>query len=222
MGRSLIGIIVSIIFVFLIIGISTVLTNLKIISGEWSRKFIHIAVCNWWIAAMYFFDSPLEASIVPALFVFVNYISYKKQLFKAMERDGSKNDLGSVYYAISLLILSILTFRDSSYAYVGGIGIFTLGYGDGFAAAVGSRYGKRRYKVGNVTKSVEGTLAMFIFSFLAIFITLSIYNPNNTIVISLILALFATLVEAITPFGLDNLTVPLLTPIVYLGLLKIF
>src|SRR6056297_376715 len=141
------GIIVSFAFIFLIIGISTLLTNKRIISGEGSRKFIHIGVANWWIIAMIFFDNPLWASIVPALFILINYISYKKQIFRAMERGKGKGDLGTVYYAISLFILAIITFSEGMNPYVGAMGILVMGYGDGFAAIIGEKFGKHSFTV---------------------------------------------------------------------------
>ncbi|MGN0027734.1 MAG: hypothetical protein ACI33I_12145, partial [Clostridium sp.] len=103
---NIVGIIVSILFIFGIIGISSLLNKLNILANGDSRKFIHVGVATWWIVAMIFFNNNIYASIVPALFVIINYISYKKQIFKAMERDGSKNDLGTVYFALSLMILA--------------------------------------------------------------------------------------------------------------------
>jgi phytol kinase len=137
------GILISFVFVFAVIGISTLLNKNAILNDEGSRKFIHIAVSNWWILAMLTFDDPLWASFVPLMFVFINYLSMKKSVFTAMERKSNKQEWGTVYYAISLLILAYVTFA-ADLAYIGGIGILIMGYGDGFAALVGTRYGKHR------------------------------------------------------------------------------
>lgn len=213
--NNVFGIIFSIIFVFLIIGVSSILTRFNLLSNEGSRKFIHIGVSNWWIIAMIFFNNNIYASIVPALFVVINYISYKKQVFKAMERDGSKNDLGTVYFALSLLILSLITFKNVEYSYLGALGILIMGYGDGFAAVIGVKYGKNKFKVLGNEKSIEGSLAMFIFSFIVSIVILYIFNPVNIILYSLVLAIISTFLEAFSPYGLDNLAVPLGTSFVY-------
>ena len=160
---NVVGIIVSILFIFGIIGISSLLNKLNILANEDSRKFIHVGVANWWIVAMIFFNNNIYASIVPALFVIINYISYKKQIFKAMERDGSKNDLGTVYFALSLMILALITFKNTEFSYIGALGILVMGYGDGFAAIIGVKYGKYKFKVLGNNKSLEGSLAMFYF-----------------------------------------------------------
>lgn len=209
------GIIVSFVFIFLVIGISTLLTNKKILSGEGSRKFIHIGVANWWIIAMIFFDSPLWAAIVPALFIIINYISYKKQVFKAMERGKGKNDLGTVYYAISLFILSIITFSKGMDPYVGAMGILIMGYGDGFAAIIGEKYGKHSFTLMNSKKSLEGSLAMFIVSFIVAFIIAVLAGNSCIWLLPLSIALIATIVEIFSPYGIDNLTVPLITSLSY-------
>lgn len=219
--NNVLGIIVSIVFVFVIIGASSLLTKFNLLSNEGSRKFIHVGVSNWWIIAMIFFNNNIYAAIVPALFVIINYISYKKQVFKAMERDGSKNDLGTVYFAVSLFILAIITFKNVEFSYIGALGILIMGYGDGFAAIIGGKYGKNKFKVLGNQKSIEGSLAMFVFSFIVSVVILSIFNQANVILLSLLLASVSTILEAYSPYGLDNLTVPLGTSLVYY-LLSIF
>ena len=164
---------------------------------------------------MIFFNNNIYASIVPALFVIINYISYKKQIFKAMERDGSKNDLGTVYFALSLMILALITFKNTKFSYIGALGILVMGYGDGFAAIIGVKYGKHKFKVLGNNKSLEGSLAMFLFSFVVSLVILYIFNPVNMLLYSLILATVSTVLEAFSPYGLDNLTVPLGTSLLY-------
>ena len=218
MDNNLLGIIISLLFVFCIIGISTILTKRKIISGEASRKFIHIGVCNWWIIAMIFFDNRYYAAIVPALFVVINYISYKYQVIEAMERDGGKKDLGTVYYAISLLILALFTVGEGNNGYIGALGILTMGYGDGLAAVVGTFKGTKYTLIGENLKSKEGTFTMLVVTFTVITLVLGICTDIaivGVILYSLGLSIVATLLELFTPHGLDNLTVPIGVSLIY-------
>lgn len=213
--NNIIGIIVSFVFTFLIIGISTILTKYGVISGENSRKFVHIGVSNWWIIAMIFFNNSFYAAIAPGCFVVINYISYRKNIFKVMEGERRNKDLGTVYFAISLLILTVYAFSGESQPYMGALGILTMGYGDGFAAVFGNKYRKHSFKIWNNTKTLSGTCAMFAFSFLVSFIVLEIYSPAFALPISIVLAFAATTIEMVSPFGLDNLSVPLLTTYIY-------
>ena len=108
--NNLVGIIVSIIFIGMIIVSAKVFEKA---GKEASRKYIHIMLSNWWVIAMIFFDNMIWAAFVPALFVVINYLSYKNGIIKVMERDSSdknKESLGTVYYALSLLILVFTLF----------------------------------------------------------------------------------------------------------------
>lgn len=214
--NNIAGIIISFLFTFSIIGISTIMTKQGVLSRENSRKFVHIGVSNWWIIAMIFFDNPIYAAIPPGCFVFLNYIAYRKSIFKVMEGERNKKDLGTVYFAVSLLILTLVTFSSGSHPYIGGLGVLIMGYGDGFAAVFGTKYTKYSFKIWNNTKTLSGTCAMFVFSFLAAFVILKIYNPASALPISVILAFAATIIEMFSPLGIDNLSVPLLTTYIYI------
>lgn len=206
MDRNVLGIIVSFAFIFAVIFLAGLLKKL---GQEASRKFVHIGVSNWWLIAMAYFTSPVWAAVVPASFVVLNYLSYKYGLFKSMERQGGKEDLGTVYYAISLLILSILTFGDGGKPYLGAVGILVMGYGDGLAAVVGKALGWGKYKIFGANKSAAGSLTMFVASFAVTGILMAAYAGGFDAGKAALVAAVATVLEAATPLGFDNLTVPL-------------
>ena len=209
------GIIVSFVYIFMVIVIATILNKKGIISKEGSRKCIHILLSNWWFIAMYYFDTPLSSAIMPGIFVIVNYISYKNNIFKAMERGEDENTLGTIYYAISLLILSLITFSNKLSPWIGAAGILVMGYGDGFAAIIGKKHGKHSLKFGKIEKSVEGSIAMFIFSFGALLAILISTNSLHALGYAILISVVATLVELFSPNGTDNLMVPLVVSFLY-------
>ncbi|WP_026393378.1 diacylglycerol/polyprenol kinase family protein [Acetobacterium malicum] len=206
--HNLLGIIVSFIYVF---GVIFFARFLERFGKETSRKAVHILVCNWWLLAMVFFDSPIWAAVVPACFVFLNYLSYRFQLFSSMERGAGKGDLGTVYYAISLLVLALISFGPLENPVVGGVGIMIMGYGDGLAAVVGTRWPKQPYKLLGSEKTLSGSLTMLVASFLVTLILLAATGSAEVLIPAITLAVLATALEAITPLGLDNLTVPLVS-----------
>ncbi len=214
MGSNLTGIILSFIFIFGLIGVSTLGRQQHLLSSEGSRKLIHIGVCHWWLIAMVFFDSPAWASVIPASFLGLNYWSYKTNLFSAMERRKGHGDLGTVYYPISLLILALLSFGPLE-PYFGALGILLMGYGDGWTAVVGEKWGENRFTLGAGTKSLEGTLTMFLVSLGISMRFFWVFTPNGLLFKSLVTALAATALEAFSPLGLGNLTVPLGVSSVY-------
>lgn len=209
------GLVLSYVLIFLIIGVSTVLQKLKVFGDEGARKFIHIGVSNWWILAMFFFIDQQKmwfAIIPPITFIILNYLSYRQNIFKAMERGGQGN-LGTVYFPISLLLLVILTFGILDRPDIGAMGILILGYGDGLAAVFGVKYGKHKLPFG---KSWEGSIAMFVASLVVGIVVSSLMFPLMTALwIGLVIALLATLIELVSPKGFDNLTVPLATSLLY-------
>jgi phytol kinase len=193
-------------FIFLVIGISTLLQNLKVFGEEGARKFIHIGVSNWIIIAMIYFKDNVWAAIIPPVtFIALNYLSYRMNLIKAMER-GGKGNLGTVWFPVSLLVLVALSFGfDAVPVHAALIGILVMGYGDGLAAVIGTAYGRHPLIFG---KSVEGTAAMFVASFVVTAVALLVVAPAGWLLSALVVALFATAIELVTPKGLDNLSVP--------------
>ena len=210
--NNILGIIISYVFIAIIILTAKLFEKM---GKEAERKYIHIALCNWWIIAMYFFDSVIWASIVPLSFVGINYISYKKNLISVMERE-EQDGLGTVYYAASLLILAIICFGIIKNPIIGLSGVLVMGYGDGFAAIIGKKVKSKEYKVGNTKKTYAGSATMFLITF--VILSMFMVNTNLWYIKSIIASIIITIAEALLIKGTDNIVVPLLTS----GLLYFF
>lgn len=205
--QNIVGIVVSYIFVGIII------VSAKFFmkdSSESSRKYIHILLGNWWFIAMYFFDNAIWAGLVPLTFVVINYISYKKNLIGVMEREN-QDGLGTVYYAISLFVLAIYSFGIIKNPAVGLIGILVMAYGDGLAAVIGKTIPSKKYKVADTQKSIAGSCAMLVISFIIMSVFLVSSNVDLWLVKSIILSIVITIVEAVSIKGTDNILVPIVT-----------
>ena len=75
--KNVFGILVSVIFIGIVMLSARVFEKA---GKEASRKYMHIMLSNWWIIAMIFFDNIFYACLMPALFVVINYLSYKKNI----------------------------------------------------------------------------------------------------------------------------------------------
>ncbi|MCI8344440.1 MAG: hypothetical protein HFJ42_00365 [Clostridia bacterium] len=203
--KNLLGILTSYIFIGIIIMLAKLFEKF---GKEASRKFIHISLANWWFIAMYFFDNAIWASLVPLSFVIINYISYKKNLISVMERE-SQDGLGTVYYALSLLIISIFTFGIIKRPEIGLCSILIMGYADGLAAVIGKRLKSYEYKIGNTKKTFAGSITMFIITFMIIAIFSNIVGVKLWLLKSIIIAIILMIVEAISIKGTDNITIPI-------------
>ena len=210
------GIILSYVYIALIIVGAKLFEKA---AKEASRKFIHIMLGNWWIIAMFFFDNVIYASFVPATFVIINYISYKKQIISVMERENNeKEGLGTVYYALSLLVLSIISFGILNKPEIGLVPCLVMAYGDGLAAIIGKAVKSKKYEIGNSQKTIAGSLTMFIVTVLAVFIYLTYMQNPAAAFYAIIIGILITIVEAISIKGLDNLTVPICTLLLLLSI----
>ncbi|MCI8999501.1 MAG: hypothetical protein HFJ26_00840 [Clostridia bacterium] len=177
---------------------------------EASRKFIHIMLGNWWFIAMYFFTNVWFAIFVPITFVIINYVSYKQDLIKVMERKN-QDGLGTVYYAVSLFILAIVSFGIYQKPILGLIPNVIMAYGDGFAAVVGKCIKSKTYKVGETKKSIAGSITMFMISliFITIFLTTRYtFELWQIVLIGIVMSGIVTIIEAISVKGIDNISVP--------------
>lgn len=206
--NNILGIIISYIYIGLLMFASKFFEKYD---KEASRKFIHILLGNWWLIAMAFFDNLICALIPPITFVIINFASYRGNLIKVMERNEEEKDgLGTVYFAFSLIPLVILSFGLTKNCLVGLLGFFAMTYGDGFASLVGKGVQSKEYTIFGAKKSVAGSIAMFIMT-LIIAISVFFYAGTKLYLIkSLLIAVIATVLEAISAKGTDNLTVPII------------
>jgi phytol kinase len=216
MKQDWLALIISYVYVFAMIGIGEGLRKWPgqakpgTYSTEFTRKLIHISVGLWAFGTVLLFEHWYFAIIPPLSFVVLNYISYRQEIFKSVET-GEKGNLGTVYFPISFAII-VRLFWASPHLLVASL--MPMTWGDALAAILGRRYGQRKYSVLGSTRSVEGSLAMLLFSWLSTFIALLLLSPlvwQTSLLYSLALAVFATLVEALSPWHIDNLTVPLLS-----------
>lgn len=195
---------------------------------EAARKFIHIMVGNC-IFIMPFFHNPFVMvyflTIPITIFAFL-LTKYSPIKINNTVTDAG-HDLGLVYYAgvWSLLILAL-----SNHLWIVALAIAAMVYGDGLASLIGKRYGKHKYNLTGDQKSIEGSLTMFIVIIISSAFVFIFFNaigyptvPKTFSLITIIvLSFIATLVEAITPKGLDNISVCAVTAILYYILMVIF
>ena len=210
MRSDWLALIISYVYIFAMIGVGEGLRRWRGYSTEFTRKFIHIAVGTWALGTVLLFQRWSFAIIPPLSFVALNYISYRREIFKAVET-GEKGNLGTVYFPISFAFIICLFWTRPNLLVAS---LMPMTWGDALAAILGRRYGQRKYSVLAFTRSMEGSLAMFLFSWLSTFLALLLLPPlgwQTSLLYSLGLAVFATLVEALSPWHIDNLTVPLLS-----------
>ncbi len=194
-------------FVFALIGTSEIAKRLGL-GEEGSRKLVHIGVGHWILLAL-FIDSMAWAVIAPVVFIVLNYVSHRKGTF-AMERSEG-DTLGTVFYSVSLAVIVVWLWRVGQPRWAGVVGIGVMAWGDGLAAAVGQRWGRRSYRGPGGAKTLEGSATMFVASGVVIGLGQHFGLGELRPFVAVLIAAVATGMEALSPRGTDNLTVPLST-----------
>jgi phytol kinase len=206
------ALVASYVYVFAVIAIGEFLHRVGGRPVESTRKFIHVGVGMWAVGAVLLFETWYMALIPPATFVILNAVSYFRGTFSAMESEDRGN-LGTIYFPIAF---AVLLYYYWSQPVLMVASMMPLTWGDAMAATIGQKYGHYRYAIGRTTRSLEGSLAMLFWSWVATSLALLIMPyltgkpPINwllTLIYGGAVALVCTAVEALTPWGLDNLTV---------------
>ncbi|MFA5153651.1 MAG: phosphatidate cytidylyltransferase [Clostridia bacterium] len=188
--------------------------------NEVFRKILHIillcsifvltyAFGTWWIA--------VTASVIFIVMVFpilqyAERIPGYSNLLTERKKGEIKKSLVIVFIMFSILISVCWGWLNLKYLVIASV--FAWGFGDAAAALVGKRFGQY-YIEGRLVegrKSLEGTFAMFVVSFISVIVILAAYSSLNWysyLLISLVTAAVSAVVELYTKGGMDTLTCPL-------------
>jgi phytol kinase len=191
-------------YIFAMLGIAEGLRRWRDYSSDFTRKFIHIAVGMYSVIAIFIFEEREWAIIPPAAFIVINFLDWRFGVLQAMT-SSDRSNLGTVYFPLSFVVIIWLLW-DRPALLVGSL--MPMTWGDALAAVLGRRYGRRRYTVLGATRSLEGSLVMLGASALATWLVLALLDGGNPLGLALATAAAATLAESVSPWGLDNLTVP--------------
>jgi phytol kinase len=134
-----------------------------------------------------------------------------------MEEEAGDNR-GTVLFPLAFVVLILLLWNQPGGRAALGAGILVLAWGDAAAALIGRRWGRHRYRVGPGWRSLEGSSAMLLTSTLAIVVMGQIMGAPYSLLLVLAAAGAATLLEAASRWGADNLLVPLGTSFLLWGL----
>jgi len=182
---------------------------------EFSRKLVHIMT-----GVMIFFTPFVFTSFKPLMwmaliFMLVTWLGIRTGRLKGIH-DTERQSYGTVYYPLTFLILVLCFWESHKIVVISSMLI--LAFSDAAAAIVGENLRHpHEYRLGKDKKSLEGSAAMFICSFLIVFLLLPLMGKGDGLAVSwfstawagLAAALVATALEALSSGGSDNLSAPL-------------
>lgn len=224
-NNNLLALLITFLIAFLWLAFCKFLSQKGLVSSSTSRKIVHIGTGPIFVLCWLLFSETISArwlaSLVPLLitvqFIFAGIgIIKDERIIKSLSRSGDPKEIlkGPLYYGIVFIIITILFWR---YSPIGIVALMILCGGDGIADLVGSRWGKHYPIPWSKSKSLVGSLGMFmgglIFSFtiLAIFISAGFFQLSllETLSKLLIVCISAIIVESLPFDNIDNVSVPI-------------
>lgn len=179
------------------------------VAKKTTRKVVHILVgFEWVILNHFFFDRRIHFLTVCIIFLLILALSYRKKLLPMISSDGD-NSPGTVYYAVAMSVMALITLFIPSMMLPFGIGVFCTSLGDGFAGLIGQSISPKVNKRIYQNKTIFGTIASFVFSLIPILIFRHIFEIKLSVICCIVIAAFATELELFVGRGLDNIAVTL-------------
>ena len=203
------------------------------VPNELFRKMLHFVLLfsllvfvyafqTWWISALV---SGVFAIIVFPILSFGERFKGYSEFLTERKKGEIKQSLLLVFGMFAIIIYICWGLLNDKLLVLACI--YAWGFGDAVAALVGKRFG-RRFLEGKLIegrKSVEGTVAMFVVSFLTVFIILLIRGGlpwHGYIPIAVITATICAVVELYTLNGHDTITCPFAAAAIMLPLVRLW
>ena len=191
------------------------------------RKLLHFVVftsilplvlCTdtWWIAVA---AVVLFLILIIALLHFIEGCSFYRRLFVEKAKHEVITSFIGLFGLMALLLTLFWGCFGEEHKYIAVAAIMAWGPGDAAAAIVGKNFGRHKLqgKLIEGTKSVEGSVAMAVTSFLCtlpVLLTMSGLPWYLSLLFALVIAPVASLTELNTKKGLDTVTVPCVSALI--------
>jgi dolichol kinase len=196
------------------------------------RKTLHIillgsifvwtyAFQTWWVSAI---ATVVFVALVFPVLAFAERIPGYSELLTERKCGEIKSSLVVVFGMFAVLICVCWGWLGEKYLVIASV--LAWGLGDAAAALVGKRFGQH-YIVGKLVegrKSLEGSLAMFVVSFVSVMVVL-LANGSvvwyGCILIALVTAAGCAVVELYTKCGMDTVTCPFTAAAILIPLVRL-
>ena len=192
--------------------------NKELISPELNRRLVHVAIGIIISFSPYMFNYKFYPSLLAIIFICINTIAFKTKAFEGIHSQKRKS-YGTIYFPLSYLII-ISFFWEHSYFIM--FSLLILTFSDPLAAQIGSKKKSLwKFKIWHDYKTIEGTIAFFISNLLILAIGTYYFMDHNLpylLGFVFITSVFTTISEITSKMGTDNLSIPLVSILIMIGL----
>lgn len=190
--------------------------RLPIKNTEIKRKLAHVLVSLWWLIIALFSSYSDCLLLVPIIaFLLVIIISNQnKQL--TLDRNDSIKEYGVPLFFIGMFGLLLIIKCSGIDLKTGVVFAIPLIFGDSAAAICGKKYGHKHLWGWFKSKTIAGSCAMLVASMVSLLLYRGFVGCNYNLFDLIIISILATVFEMVSIKGIDNLTIPCATAILYL------
>ena len=228
---DIIATVIAIVILLGIVQINAYMQKKGKVSQIITRKFVHILAGPVFVVTWMLFSggviSHYIAVIVPLLFV-LQFVAIGTGIMKnesfvaSMSRSGDPRELlqGTLYYAIVMVLMTWFWFYvpSTGISNANPTALLIIGCvsgGDGLADIIGRKFGgEKKFGIKGSEKTIIGSIGMLVGSILVSSILVVIFSlevPHFNIVTLIlpiiVVSIVATVVEALSPKGVDNFTI---------------
>lgn len=184
---------------------SELLWRMSSLRGEFARKFVHI-IAGSYIAFLPFWVSYGWIMLLAVGFIIANILNRATSIFHAIHAT-KRRSWGDLLLSVGILLTAAL--RPSPWFFAAAI--LHVSLADGLAAVIGTKYGRIRYKFFDHGKSIIGSVTFFIVStgIIALTTIMDDRAQAGAAALLLVIPLIATMLENVSGYGTDNITLPL-------------
>jgi phytol kinase len=216
MNQQLLGIAVVLCWLAVVVATALLIRHRWPEQREWSRKVVHIGTGPVVLIAWALQIDRSIALPAAALVTVATALNHRFRLLPAVE-DVGRHSYGTIAYGGSITMLLALYWPLLPLPVAAGV--LVMACGDGLAGLVGPALRSPRWRLLGQGKSLAGTTCMALAS-LAVLLALQALalasgQPAPAWPALLLIATVATGLEQLSGYGIDNLTVPLGTAVLW-------
>jgi len=204
-------IVLSLTAIAILVLLSEFLGHKKFIKTEIKRKFFHVGAGSF----IAFWPWFMSFHTIEVLGIFMAVVVLINDLLRVFDFDEGlgRRTYGVFFLALAISVTAFLAQSKIEFM----IAILCVSIADAFAAVAGTFYGSRwRYYVAGQEKTVIGTMVFWLAALIVIATSLFFSHsyPNDYLWLIVVLPPILTVTESLGVFGIDNLSIPLVTVLI--------
>ena len=176
-----------------------------------SRKIVHIGASGVVFIFAFVYEAPEPALATIVVITLLAMADRTRHVFKGIQSPDAQN-LGTVWYWVAMLVVVTVLWEEPRLMVAA---VVPMAVGDPLAGLVGATWGKRNYEVGTHVRTAEGSLTFMVSTFLLTLVALLAIDTTpdvgavTAVGAAIVLACVGAAIEAVSRWGVDNLTITL-------------